>query len=92
MVDRHGFGVGIRRGDETTGVERVDGGWCHVTRLASQRTFHLFYNSPALNSVVAMQAFLTIVGNTTCAIAAYRIAQEGARESKALETNPQIDA
>ena len=63
---------------------------CHASGIAAC-TFHLFYNSPALNSVVAMQAFLTIVGNTTCAIAAYRIAQEGARESKALETNPQID-
>jgi len=61
---------------------------CHASGIAAC-TFHLFYNAPALNSVVAMQAFLTVVGNTTCAIAAYRIAQEGARESKTLESNPQ---
>ena len=51
---------------------------CHASGIAAC-TFHLFYNSPALNSVVAMQAFLTVVGNTTCAIAAYRISKEGER-------------
>ena len=36
-------------------------------------TFHLFYNSPALNWLVVLQSFLTLFGNTTMAIAAYRI-------------------
>ena len=36
-------------------------------------TYHLFYNPPALNSLVALQAFLTCVGNGTMALAAYRI-------------------
>ncbi len=49
---------------------------CHASGIAAC-TFHLFYNSPALNSVVATQAGLTVLGNTTIAIAAYRIAIEG---------------
>ena len=51
---------------------------CHASGIAAC-TFHLFYNAPALSSVVAMQAFLTVVGNSTCALAAYRIAKEGER-------------
>jgi len=51
---------------------------CHASGIAAC-TFHLFYNAPALNSVVAMQALLTVVGNTTCALASYRIAKEGER-------------
>jgi len=50
----------------------------HASGIAAC-TFHLFYNSPALNSVVAMQALLTVIGNSTCALAAYRISQEGER-------------
>jgi hypothetical protein len=51
---------------------------CHASGIAAC-TFHLFYNAPALNSVVAMQALLTVTGNSTCAIAAYRICKEGER-------------
>lgn len=51
---------------------------CHASGIAAC-TFHLFYNAPALSSVVAMQALLTVVGNSTCALAAYRIAKEGER-------------
>lgn len=36
-------------------------------------TFHLFYNSPALNWLVVLQSFLTLFGNSTMALAAYRI-------------------
>jgi hypothetical protein len=49
---------------------------CHASGIAAC-TFHLFYNAPALNSVVAMQALLTVIGNSTCAFAAYRIFKEG---------------
>lgn len=45
---------------------------CHASGLAAC-TFHLFFNDPRLASVVATQAALTVVGNATCAIAAYRI-------------------
>jgi len=41
-------------------------------------TYHFFYNAPQLEVLVALQAFLTCVGNTTLFVAAYRI-------SKALE-------
>jgi hypothetical protein len=36
-------------------------------------TYHFFYNSPELDALVALQALLTVVGNGTCAWAAYRI-------------------
>ena len=39
--------------------------------------YHLFYNSPSLNALVALQASLTVIGNTTCAAAAFRIWREG---------------
>ncbi|KAK9832506.1 hypothetical protein WJX81_003045 [Elliptochloris bilobata] len=35
--------------------------------------YHFFYNSPSLDALVALQAGLTFLGNTTCAVAAYRI-------------------
>ena len=38
-------------------------------------TYHLFYNAPELNWLVALQAFLTVFGNSTMALAAYRIYQ-----------------
>lgn len=50
----------------------------HASGLAAC-TFHVFYNSPALNSVVALQAGLTCLGNATMGIAAYRMYQEGKR-------------
>lgn len=40
-------------------------------------TFHIFYNSPELSSLVAVQAALTVFGNTTMAYATYRIWQAG---------------
>jgi hypothetical protein len=65
---------------------------CHASGIAAC-TFHLFYNAPALNSVVAMQALLTVVGNTTCALASYRIAKEGERmlASPPTTTEPETD-
>ncbi|KAF6250621.1 hypothetical protein COO60DRAFT_1570198 [Scenedesmus sp. NREL 46B-D3] len=36
-------------------------------------TWHFFYNSPDLDFLVALQAFLTVLGNCTCWLAAYRI-------------------
>jgi hypothetical protein len=38
-------------------------------------TYHFFYNPAVLQFVVSMQAGLTLLGNLTCAIAAFRIAQ-----------------
>jgi hypothetical protein len=38
-------------------------------------TYHFFYNPAMLQLLVSMQAGLTLLGNITCAIAAFRIAQ-----------------
>lgn len=38
-------------------------------------TYHLFYNAPSLNVLVAIQAALTCFGNFTMAVATYRICQ-----------------
>jgi len=37
-------------------------------------TYHFFYNSPDLSFLVLLQAALTLAGNTTCAVAAARLA------------------
>ena len=47
---------------------------CHASGVAAC-TFHVFYNAPVLSAVVATQAGLTVVGNATCALAAYRMAK-----------------
>lgn len=44
-------------------------------------TWHFFYNSPDLDFLVALQAFLTVVGNCTCMWAAYRIYAAAQAES-----------
>ena len=36
-------------------------------------TFHFFYNSPLLLWLVSLQALTTVIGNSTMALAAYRI-------------------
>lgn len=41
-------------------------------------TYHLFYNAPALNGVVALQAGLTCFGNVLMAFAVWRIVQASA--------------
>lgn len=38
-------------------------------------TYHFFYNPSSLQFLVSMQAGFTLLGNLTCAIAAYRIAR-----------------
>jgi hypothetical protein len=38
-------------------------------------TYHFFYNPSSLQFLVSMQAGFTLLGNITCAIAAYRIAR-----------------
>jgi len=47
----------------------------HASGIAAC-TFHLFYNAPQLSAIVASQAGLTVIGNATCAAAAYRIAKQ----------------
>ena len=45
----------------------------HASGIAAC-TYHFFYNSPSLQGIVTTQAGLTLLGNITVAIAAYRIA------------------
>ncbi|KAF5843221.1 hypothetical protein DUNSADRAFT_897 [Dunaliella salina] len=47
-------------------------------------TWHFFYNAPEMEYLVALQAFLTLVGNTTCMVAGYRIWSD-ARAEKSQE-------
>lgn len=44
-------------------------------------TYHFFYNPPELDILVALQAFLTVAGNCTCAWAAYRIYEDAKASS-----------
>jgi hypothetical protein len=54
-------------------------------------TFHLFYNTPALNWMVVLQSFLTLFGNSTMAFAAYRVyAYEKDRIEKGIPETPAI--
>eukprot|EP00879_Flechtneria_rotunda_P008560 GHRR01008970.1.p1 GENE.GHRR01008970.1~~GHRR01008970.1.p1 ORF type:complete len:188 (+),score=52.05 GHRR01008970.1:76-639(+) len=46
-------------------------------------TWHFFYNSPDLDFLVSLQALLTVVGNFTCWIAAYRIFAAAQAETSA---------
>jgi hypothetical protein len=63
---------------ETTGNESWKGlTWGMLPLHASGAcacTYHFFYNPSELQFLVSMQAGLTLLGNLTCAIAAYRIA------------------
>lgn len=45
-------------------------------------TWHFFYNSPDLEFLVTLQAALTVLGNFTCWIAAYRIFEGAKAEGK----------
>ncbi len=57
--------------------------WPYYSSGLCACTYHVFYNSPFLASIVAAQAGLTVVGNTCMALAAYRIfAFEAAAEEE----------
>ena len=63
---------------ENTGNEKWKGlTWgmlpLHASGIAAC-TYHFFYNPSSLQFLVTTQAGLTLLGNITCAIAAYRIA------------------
>lgn len=49
-------------------------------------TFHLFYNAPSLNLLVAIQAALTCFGNGTMAYAAYRISKFDKRDASSEDS------
>ncbi|CAB9509768.1 Protein of unknown function (DUF2499) [Seminavis robusta] len=64
---------------ETTGNEKWKGlTWGMLPLHASgicACTYHWFYNDPSLQFLVTSQAGLTLLGNITCMIAAFRIAR-----------------
>ncbi|KAL3499466.1 hypothetical protein ACH5RR_038559 [Cinchona calisaya] len=47
-------------------------------------TWHFFYNAESLEILVALQAALTVIGNATICIAAYRIFKSSEEHSKNL--------
>jgi hypothetical protein len=51
-------------------------------------TYHFFYNPGSLQFLVELQAFLTLLGNTTVALAAYRIATSNGWTLKELNPFP----
>lgn len=47
-------------------------------------TWHFFYNSESLEVLVALQSALTVIGNMTMCVAAYRIYKSSKESSKNL--------
>ncbi|XP_062074142.1 uncharacterized protein LOC133778280 [Humulus lupulus] len=47
-------------------------------------TWHFFYNSESLEVLVALQAALTVIGNATMCLAAFRICKSSEERSKEL--------
>lgn len=73
---------------EKTGLKGWKGlSWGMVPLLGGAMcacTWHFFYNSESLEVLVALQGALTVIGNITMCIAAYRIfkaSQEGSKTS-----------
>ena len=55
-------------------------------------TYHFFYNSPAVNWIVALQALLTVVGNSCLALAAYRVSSYDGPVQPAANPKPLEDS
>lgn len=72
---------------EVSGNARWKGmAWGMVPSLGSAMaacTWHFFYNSPDLEWLVVLQAGLTVLGNCTCALAAYRLYEAAMAEKTA---------
>ncbi len=62
----------------------------HASGIAAC-TYHFFYNPPSLQFLVELQAFFTLLGNVTCAIAAYRIAISNGWTLRELNPFPKSD-
>lgn len=53
-------------------------------------TYHLFYNAPSLNGLVALQAGLTCAGNTAMALATWRIANSSYNWAQPTSDGPPV--
>lgn len=62
----------------------------HASGIAAC-TYHFFYNPSSLQFLVELQAFFTLLGNVTCAIAAYRIAISNGWTLRELNPFPKSD-
>lgn len=62
----------------------------HASGIAAC-TYHFFYNPSSLQFLVELQAFFTLLGNVTCAIAAYRIAISNGWTLKELNPFPKSE-
>lgn len=54
-------------------------------------TYHFFYNPSSLQFLVSLQAFFTLLGNATCAIAAWRIATSNGWTVRELNPFPKSE-
>uniref|UniRef100_A0A0D9XFS1 Ycf49-like protein n=1 Tax=Leersia perrieri TaxID=77586 RepID=A0A0D9XFS1_9ORYZ len=74
---------------ERTGLKGWKGlSWGMVPLLGGAMcacTWHFFYNSESLEVLVALQGALTVIGNITMCIAAYRIFKATQQSSKKLQ-------
>lgn len=80
---------------ETTGNQKWKGlTWgmlpLHASGIAAC-TYHFFYNPSSLQFLVELQAFFTLLGNVTVAIAAYRIAISNGWTLRELNPFPKSD-
>ena len=60
--------------------------WCMIPSHTSgicACVYHFFYNAPSVGYVVLLQALLTLIGNTTLAYGAYRVASSNGWTLKA---------
>lgn len=62
----------------------------HASGIAAC-TYHFFYNPSSLQFLVELQAFFTLLGNITCAFAAYRIAISNGWTLRELNPFPKSD-
>ena len=81
---------------QTTGNEKWKGlTWGMLPLHASgicACTYHFFYNPSSLQFLVELQAFFTLLGNITVAIAAYRIAASNGWSFRELNPFPKSEA
>ncbi|RXI01106.1 hypothetical protein DVH24_001340, partial [Malus domestica] len=80
VVERNDVGVALRGEVRVRILERAVVGMVPLLGGAlCACTWHFFYNSESLEVLVALQAALTVIGNATMCIAAYRIYRSSER-------------
>uniref|UniRef100_A0A0D3H909 Bidirectional sugar transporter SWEET n=1 Tax=Oryza barthii TaxID=65489 RepID=A0A0D3H909_9ORYZ len=82
--DGHDAGLELRGEDGAQGLERplLRNGSTFLGGAMCACTWHFFYNSESLEVLVALQGALTVIGNITMCIAAFRIFKASQESSK----------